>query len=392
MHHLKNELGHTVNVTVIDPRDHSLNKPRLPEVAVNGESIEHARFLMKDAVKSTGYELIQASVSKIEPNEKKVLMQRGGHLSYDYLLIAVGVEKDYSATDGFLKYGYSICDDFQAPRLWRALQDFEGGPVVIGSEPYKAGNRIEAPKLDVPCEGPIGEMIFMLDVFLKKKGIRDKSPITVFTPSSIFFDDVGPSVHKSAGKLLSEHNIEVVTNKRISKIEKDHVNFEDGTELPSAFTIIIPKYKGNQLIKDSGLGDEEGFIPTDNQMRHLDHPNIFAAGDATAIAVPKLGHIAVMQSEIAAKMIARELGANVTIPEFNPSVLCIMNRSGYEATMIYSNYLWGGDIDTVLDGPIAHLMKWSFDIYYHYTRGHMAPKEAEKLLQYYMGKKSKKLN
>ena len=386
MHHLKKTLGHSVEVTVIDPRDHSLNKPRLPEVAIKGESIEHARFLMKSAVKSAGYALVQAKVSKIDPDEKKVFFEKGGHMSYDYLLITVGVEKDYSATPGFFEYGYSVCDDFQAPRLWRALQAYNGGPIAVGSAPFKAGSRVKAPTLKSPCEGPVGEIIFMLDHLLIEKGIRDKSPITVFTPGEVFFEDVGPSVHKDAKELLIKHNIDVVTNKTISRIAEGHVEFADGTQLPSNLTILIPRYKGNPLIEASGLGDEAGFIPTDQQMRHLDYPEIFAAGDATALSIPKLGHIAIMQSEIAAKMIARELGAKIDIPEFDPSILCIMNRGGHDATMIYSNHLYGGNIDAVLDGPIAHLMKWGFDVFYHYTRGHMAPKAAEELLQYYMSK------
>ncbi len=381
MQNLKKVLGDKIDVIICDNRETSLNKPRLPEVAMDGEPVKHVRFFLQSAADSSGYTFFQARIEKIDPTGKKILFNNGKRLSYDYLIIAVGVNKNYSATPGFEEYGYSICDDNQAPRLWERLKTFEGGPIVTGAVPYKAGTRIKAPKLATPCEGPIGEIIFMLDYYLKNKGLRQKSPITVFTPADIFFEDVGANVHKDAEALLKQHYINVITNKIISRIKKDHVVFKDGSTMESALTIIIPEYKAHSFIQDAGLGDEEGFIPTDKQMRHLDYPEIFAAGDATALSVPKLGHLAVMQAEIAACMIAKELGGDVEIPEYKPAILCIMNRGPLEATMIYSTYLFGGKIDKTLDGPIPFLMKWSFDFYYNYTLGHMPPKMGEKLLE-----------
>jgi sulfide:quinone oxidoreductase len=40
--------------------------------------------------------------------------------------------------------------------------------------------------LAAPCEGPIGEIMFMLDYYLRKHNRRDKTNITVFTPGEIF--------------------------------------------------------------------------------------------------------------------------------------------------------------------------------------------------------------
>lgn len=388
MQNLKSALGDKINVIMCDNRQTSLNKPRLPEVAMDGEPVKHVRFSLQAAADSLGYTFMRAKVEKIDPTGKQIYFDNGKLLSYDYLLIAVGVNKNYSAIPGFEEYGYSVCDDVHAPRLWERLKNFEGGPVVTGAMPYRSGTRIKAPKLMTPCEGPIGEIIFMLDYYLKNKGLRQKSPITVFTPADIFFEDVGANVHKDAEALLKQHDINVITNKTISRIEKDHVVFKDGATMESALTIIIPEYKAHSFIQDAGLGDEEGFIPTDKQMRHLDYPEIFAAGDATALSVPKLGHLAVMQAEIAACMIAKELGGDVEIPEYKPAILCIMNRGPLEATMIYSTYLFGGKIDKTLDGPIPFLMKWGFDFYYNYTLGHMPPKMGEKLLEKHFEKQA----
>jgi len=387
MHSLKKQLGHEVDLTLIDYRSNTLNKPRLPDVAIKGESVEHARFLMKKAVEQDGYQLIQETVRKIDTKNQKVLLKEGGIEEYDYLILAPGVEKHYSGIEGFAEFGYSVCDDIQAPRLFRRLQTFEGGPVFIGSMPYKSGNRVNAPKLLAPCEGPVGEVMFMLKEFLVKKGLSETSPITAFSPAKIFFEDVGDAVRNDVGAIMKKEGIGLMTEKIVSKIDGERIWFEDGSSEICALPIILPQYKPYSFLEESGLTDDAGFIPTDNQMRHLDFKNIFAAGDATALSVPKLGHIAVIQADIAAKTIASDLGKKVEIPVFEPAVLCIMERSNMQATMIYSDVLYGGKLDETLDGIMAFMMKWSFDFYYNFTWGHMPPDFAEKLLVKYLSKK-----
>ncbi len=387
MHTLKKLLRHEVDVTLIDYRSNTLNKPRLPDVAIKGESVEHARFLMKKAVKHDDYQLIQETVIKINPKEQKIFLKEGGIEGYDYLILAPGVEKYYAGIEGFIEYGYSVCDDIQAPRLYRRLQTFKGGPVFIGSMPYESGIRVDAPKLIAPCEGPVGEVMFMLKEFLRKKGLSESSPITAFTPAKIFFEDVGDDVRNAVGAIMKKERIGLLTEKIVSKIDSERIYFKDGTSELCALPIILPQYKPYEFLMEAGLTDEAGFIPTDNQMRHLDFKNVFAAGDATALSVPKLGHIAVVQAEIAAKTIASDLGKKVRIPAFEPAILCVMERSNMQATMIYSNILYGRNLDETLNGHMAFIMKWSFDFYYNFTRGHMPPKFAENLLVKYLSRK-----
>lgn len=389
MHALKRYLDHKADVVLIDYRDNTLNKPRLPDVAIKGETVEHARFLMRDAVKHDDYLLIQETVIKIDPAEQIVYLKEGGKEHYDYLILAPGVKKHYSGIEGFREHGFSVCDDVQAPRLWRKLQTFEGGPVFVGSMPYKSGTRVKAPELLAPCEGPVGEVMFMLKEFLVKKGVGESSPVTAFSPAEIFFEDVGDKVRNSVGEIMKREGIGLMTGKTVKKLDGERIYFTDGTSERCALPIILPEYKPYDFIVDSGLGDEAGFIPTDNQMRHLDFPQIFGVGDATSLSVPKLGHIAVHQGDIAAKTIAGELGVKVDVPVYDPAILCIMERANMQATMIYSNVLYEGDLDETLHGLIAFGMKWSFDFYYNFTRGHMPPEFAEKLLVKHLGDKAK---
>jgi sulfide:quinone oxidoreductase len=280
-----------------------------------------------------------------------------------------------------------MCDDKHAVLLWEKLKTFKGGNVAIGASKSEFGHRVEAPELVAPCEGPIGEAMFMTDYYLRKKGYRNNSRINVFTPGEIFFEDVGDKVRNKVGGVMQERGISLQNNKVLKEITPTEMIFEDGSTIPSDLSIIIPPYKAHCIFKDSGLGDDKGFIPTDKGMRHLDYDNIFAAGDINALAQPKLGHIAVHQADVACTNIIKEVTGEGEVLPFEPEVFCIMNMGGMDATLIFSDVLYGGPHDIAIHSSISRMMKWSFDAYYFYTRGHMPPtftlKALEKLLDFF---------
>jgi sulfide:quinone oxidoreductase len=265
--------------------------------------------------------------------------------------------------------------------MWDAINRFKGGNVVIGAAKTRCDEKSTDIILDAPCEGPIGEIMFMLDFFLREHDLRELSTITVFTPGKIFFDDVGPRIHKKIGAIIAKKDIRVINEKVISRIDEKSVHFEDGTELPSDLTLVIPPYTGPDIIKGSGLGDKYGFIKTDGEMRHPVYRNIFVVGDCNANSMPKLGHIATLQADVAVSSLVNEIMGKGKVIDFKPEVFCIMNRGGSEATLILSDTLYGGKVDRTLNGPLAHIMKWGFDTYSYYTRGKLPPELVQKSLE-----------
>jgi len=379
---IRHLIGKKIEVTMIDSRSHALLKPSLPEIAFEGAPLSHSLVELEQTIERYGASFVENEVEKIVPETNVVKLKDGQEIEYDYLFVTLGAVKNYDAIKGYDAYGYSVCDDVQAQKLWEKVKTFEGGSIVTGAAKSNWGSRVEAPKLAAPCEGPIGEVMFMFDYYLtKERGLQRSKDykIDIFTPSEIFFEDVGEKPHEVIGQFMEEKEMTLHNNKVITEIGKDFVAFEDGSTLPCDLAIIIPPYTAPKVILNSKLGDEKGFIPTDTKMRHLDYDNIFAAGDITALAQPKLGHIAIIQAGIAAASLLNELGEEVEIPPHELEVFCIMNMGGHEATLIDSNSLYGGERDIAFYSPIAKMMKWGFDNYLYFNKGHMPPDWALKM-------------
>ena len=373
---LRHLIGKKIDITVVDARSHSLLKPSLPEVSFEGAPISHSLIELRHTLESKGAAFIQEEVASFDAKNNSLTLKNGDTLNYDYIFLTLGAVKDYDAIKGFREYGYSVCDDTEAQRLWERVKTFEGGKVVTGAAKSTWGTRVDAPPLLAPCEGPIGEIMFMLDYYLTKDKHLKRSEdykIDVFTPGEIFFEDVGDKPRNAIGEFMQKQEMSLHNNKVLTEIGKDFIAFEDGTKMECDLAIIIPPYSAPKVLRDSDLGDEKGFIPTDKEMRHLDFANVFAAGDITALAQPKLGHVAIIQGGIAAATLMKELGEDVEIPPHDLEVFCIMNMGGHEAALIASDVLYGGSRDIVYYSPISKMMKWGFDNYLYYNKGHMPP-------------------
>lgn len=358
--------------TVINKTNYSLERPALPEVAIEGKPVNKTQIKIKDYLERKGINFKLSEVKKINPEKNEVELD-GETISYDYLVIATGAIKDYDAIKGYREYGYSVCDDREAVRLYERLKNFDGGNVVVGAARSYFGHTVDAPDLKAPCEGPVGEVMFMIDHKLRKEGKREKSSINVFTPGEVFFEDVGDNARNSIAKIMEERGIKLHTSKELVEITDKEVIFKDGSSLPADLAIIIPPYKAPEFIANSGLGDDKGWVPTDKTMKHINYDNIYAVGDVNALAQPKLGHIAIMEADIASSAIEKQEGLTDEIKPFKPEVFCIMNMGGFEATLILSNALYDNEYDIAWHSPIAKLMKISFDEEYYYAHGKLPP-------------------
>ena len=232
----------------------------------------------------------------------------------------------------------------------------------------------------------------MINNYLTKKGLREKTEINVFTPWDVFFEDIDNDVRWAIGGLMWKRNIGLHMEKVTKEVTDKAIKFEDGTELESDLTIMIPVYFGQKFLMDSGLSDEVGLLPTNKSMRHLDYKNIFGAGDLNAITMPKLGHLAVMQADIVSAQLKKEVGENVEIPEYKPEIMCILGMWDSEAAIVLSDTKLWWTHDIVWYGQWQGLFKKQFDWYNIITNGKMPPKIGEhvfkKLIETFgMGKK-----
>jgi len=371
---MKAALGSGHSVTVISNTDTFHFVPSNPWVAVGWRSRKDISFPLRPPLEKKGIKLIAEPALRIDPVKKEVTTLSGVVVPYDYLLIATGPKLAFDDVPGLGPDGHtvSVCTVDHAEDAFERYRKFleTPGPVIIGAAQGAS------------CFGPAYEFAFILDADLRRRKLRRKVPITFITPEP-YIGHMGLSgVGDSKGLLeheLRERHISWHTNTKIKSVEKgkmavDVLN-EGERELPFAYSMIIPSFKGVDAVAAvEGLCNPKGFVVVDKFQRSPRYPDIYAVGVCIAIApmeatavptgVPKTGFM--IESMVAATVrnikACIEGGQASAVATWNAICLADMGDTGVAFVAIPQ--IPPRDVTWAKKGRWVHLAKIGFEKYF----------------------------
>lgn len=283
---LRRKLGAQVRV-VVSKQKEFVYIPSLIWVPFGRRTVREITFSAEETFRNGGIEFVHDEVLRIVPEANELHCRSGRELAYDFLIVATGADLVWDSIPGLGPGGFtqSIFTPGDAESTYAAFQQFveAPGPAVIGAVPGAS------------CMGAGYEYLFNFDRHVRKRGIRDRVPITWVTPEpALGHFGIGGI---RGGELMLKaflkwQGIDYRVNAAISEVTADAVILESGERLPATWKMLVPPFRGARVIRESpGLGDEKGFIPTDDSYRHATFKNVFAAGLAVRIANPFLGSV-----------------------------------------------------------------------------------------------------
>jgi sulfide:quinone oxidoreductase len=316
------------------------------------------------------------AATKIDFAERAVTLASGTKLGYDYLVMATGAVADPSILPGLKEESVNFHTGTKdSVRTWEALQKFKGGKIVlaIAGVPHK-------------CPPSPNEAAFMIDEFYRRKGIRDKVDLTFVTPypraypAETLSNVVAPMFEERGIKVVTFFNAESVDPSihKMYSLEGDSVDYD--------LLIAVPPHRGSDVIRNSGIGDQDGWIPADKEtMRVAGHDDVFAIGDATSIPISKSGVVAHLQSGVVAENIINAMDGIPLSVHYNGRINCPMELGRHRAIFVSASYTSPATKQT--PSFVKYTMKRSFArMYWRTMNGSM-----EWLMGIYFGKTNSSL-
>ncbi|HYM95762.1 MAG TPA: FAD-dependent oxidoreductase [Candidatus Sulfotelmatobacter sp.] len=351
---ISKELSSDAKVTVVDPTGMHVYQPGFLYVALgqaNGRWLaQDERHLLRRSV-----EMVIDRAVRIDPAQRTVTLGRGGRLDYDFLVLATGARLAGEEIPGLVGGAHDFYSLEGAIRLREALRAFPGGRIVMGVAgiPYK-------------CPPAPVEFVFMLEQYLHRRGIREKSTITLASPLNRAFTIETTS--KVVQPILEQRGIELATFFNVEAVLPDRkvVTSIEGEELPYDLLVLVPPHRGAQMIEDSGLGDERGWVPVSRAtLQHEKFDTIFAIGDATNLPISKSGSTAHFEAPVVASQIAARVRGTTAKENYGGRVMCFLETGHSQATTIRFDY----DHPPVSPNPspLWHVAKWAFNRAYWVT-------------------------
>ncbi|HSO94040.1 MAG TPA: FAD/NAD(P)-binding oxidoreductase, partial [Candidatus Dormibacteraeota bacterium] len=194
----------------------------------------------------------------------------------------------------------------------------------------------------------------------------EKCTITLASPLNRAFTIETTS--KVVQPILERRGIELATFFNVEAVlpEKKIVTSIEGEELPYDLLVLVPPHRGAQLIEDSGLGDERGWVPVSRAtLQHEKFDTIFAIGDATNLPISKSGSTAHFEAPVVASQIAARIHGTTARENYGGRVMCFLETGHRQATTIRFDY----DHPPVSPrpSPLWHYAKWAFNRAYWVT-------------------------
>ena len=271
-----------------------------------------------------GIQVLQGQVQRIDPVQKVVQVD-GKELQADFLVISLGAQLAPESVPGLAQAGHNLYTLAGATAIRDARRDLVEGQLVvlIAKTPYK-------------CPAAPTEAALLLDYDLRKRKLRDRVSVSLYTPEPGPMPVAGPEVSTGVRKLLEERDISYHPQHQITEVSNSAgtLRFANGAEANYDFLVYIPPHVAPTVVREAGLTGESGWVPVNRQSMETRFPGVYAIGDVTGIPLvvgmplPKAGVFAHREAEAVAQTIAARVSGQGKDGTFDGHGECFVEVGG----------------------------------------------------------------
>ncbi len=280
----------SLKIGIIEPSEKHYYQPAWTLVGggtfdINDTVKDEKQFIPKGAT------WIKDAVATFEPEQNQLTCASGEKYTYDYLVVAPGIQLDWGKVKGLKetlgKNGVTSNYKFElAPYTWELLRNFKGGNAIFTN-----------PNTPIKCGGAPQKIMYLVGDYFLKHGLKEKSNIHFYSGGGVIF-----GIKKYAdtlNKVIDRYGIQ--THFKHNLVEIDGPNklawFEDaeGNRVETKFDFIhvTPPQSAPDFIKNSPLAVPDnafGWVDVDKfTLQHNRYPNIFSLGDVASTPNAKTG-------------------------------------------------------------------------------------------------------
>ena len=300
------------DITLINKNKYHYEATWLHEASAGTLNYEDLIYPIESVIKEDKVKFINAEVTKIDRNAKKVETNHGIY-DYDILVVALGFESETFGINGMKDYAFQIENIETARKLSRHIEDKFAN--------YAASKEKDDKDLAILVGGAgftgiefLGELTERIPELCNKYGVdQNKVRVTCVEAAPKMLPMFSDELVNYAVNYLEDRGVEfkiatpiVACNEKgfVVKINDQEQQLEAGTAIWAAGV------RGSKLMEESFEGVKRGRIVTKQDLTIEGHDDIFVIGDVSAFIpageerpLPTTAQIAMQQGEHVAKSI-----------------------------------------------------------------------------------------
>ncbi|TJX73067.1 NAD(P)/FAD-dependent oxidoreductase [Staphylococcus haemolyticus] len=300
------------DITLINKNKYHYEATWLHEASAGTLNYEDLIYPIESVIKEDKVKFINAEVTKIDRNAKKVETNHGIY-DYDILVVALGFESETFGINGMKDYAFQIENIETARKLSRHIEDKFAN--------HAASKEKDDKDLAILVGGAgftgiefLGELTERIPELCNKYGVnQNKVRVTCVEAAPKMLPMFSDELVNYAVNYLEDRGVEfkiatpiVACNEKgfVVKINDQEQQLEAGTAIWAAGV------RGSKLMEESFEGVKRGRIVTKQDLTIEGHDDIFVIGDVSAFIpageerpLPTTAQIAMQQGEHVAKSI-----------------------------------------------------------------------------------------
>ncbi len=232
---------------------------------------------------------LKEAVSRFDPGQNKVITQDGTTYTYDFLVVASGIEINWGAIKG-LKEALgtkSVCSNYSFKHVdytWDMIRNFKEGTALFTH-----------PNSPVKCGGAPQKIMYLAEDHFNRVNIRDNINVIFGSANPAIFDVL--KYREALEKVIERKNIDARFRRNLIEIKADEKiaifeNLDTGTleEIKYDMIHVTPYMCSPEFIRTSTLADECGWVNVDKfTLQHKKYSNVFGIGDNANLPTSKTG-------------------------------------------------------------------------------------------------------
>lgn len=306
-----------VDVTLIDRHNYHTFQPLLYQVAtslLNAEDVGAPVRSMFRNQENVNFRL--GTVTGIDVPGRKILLDDGDQITFDYLVLAGGATVNYFGTPGAAEHAFPLYTLMNAVRLRnQVMQRFEAAdrdPAIIedGALNFVI---VGAGPTGVETAGALSDLFYNLLPEDYHQLATEKARIILIEMGREVLAAFKENLREYARKELEERRVEVRLGEAVAEIGPRSVKLKSGEEIKAHTLVWAAGVQPNPLARMLGMPQGRGGrVKLNPDLSVPEHPDIFVVGDMGEVTsegqvLPQLGSVAMQSGEHVGRQIARRI-------------------------------------------------------------------------------------
>lgn len=323
---LPNNLPLDTEIILIDRTPFHSMKTEFYALAAGTASDHEVRVAFPE---SDRLSLVHGEILEIDLEDKCVLMENRDRVQYDDLVIGLGCEDKYHSVPGADEFTYSIQTIGKSRETFKTLLGLPSGAVV----------------------GIVGAGLSGIELASELRESRRDLNIKLFDRSPRILRDFPERLSNFVKKWFDNHNVDVVSNSNITKVEPNLLYNHEET-IPVDAVVWTAGIQPVKPVRDLGLESDSSGRVVINQYHQLPNDeHVYVVGDCAALPMAPSAQLAEEQAEQIVEVL-KLTWRDKPLPETMPEIKLkgFLGSLGKKQGFAYL-------ADRTVTGRIARLMK-----------------------------------